>query len=102
MKKFIILSLLAIFLFFAYASKPDDKTCIISAVTSVWGNLTPTPKKPMYYDQFMNITSKFVVIHDWIFFKQIEYKFKEGVYTVGIGAFKKVYTFNRLSKQPAA
>lgn len=88
--------LVAFTLFAAYASKPDDRTCIIEAVKSVWGHLTPDTTRPLYYEQFMELTSKSVEIDDWIFFKRIKYKFKNKTSTVGIGAFKKVFTFRRV------
>ena len=88
--------LLAFTLFAAYASKPDDKTCIIEAVKSVWGKYTPDVSKPIYYEQFFDLTSKSVEIDDWIFLKRIRYKFKSGAVTVGIGAFKKVFTIRRV------
>lgn len=79
-------------LFVAYMSKPDDKTCIIEAVKSVWGNYTPDVSRPIYYEQFFDLTSKSVIIDDWIFLKRIRYKFKSGPVTVAIGAFNKVFT----------
>lgn len=92
MKKIIVLMLVAFTLFAAYASKPDDKTCIIQAVNSVWGKLVPDIRKPMYYEQFMDVASKSVEIDDWVFLKRIRYKFTTGTATVGFGAFKKVFT----------
>lgn len=87
--------LVAFTLFAAYASKPDDKTCIIEAVKSVWGPLVPDVSRPIYYEQFMDLTSKSVEIDDWIFLKRIQYKFKTATSTVGFAAFKKVFTFKR-------
>lgn len=99
MKKIIILLLIIFTLFAAYSSKPDDKTCIIETVKSVWGPLTPTTERPVYYEQFMDLTSKLVEIDDWIFLKRIKYKFTSEKKTVAFGAFKKVFTFNRASKK---
>ena len=98
MKRIIILMLVVFTLFAAYASKPDDKTCIIKVVKSVWGRLTPDPSHPMYYEQFMDLTSKSVKIDDWVFLKRIQYKFNNGYKTVGLGAFKKVFTIQRVSR----
>ena len=93
MKKTIITILIVFALFAAYSGKPDDKTCIIKAVKAVWGNRVPDEKLPLYYEQFMDLTSKSVKIDDWIFLKRIQYKFTSGYATVGLGAFKNVFTF---------
>ncbi len=93
MRKIIIIIFIAFALFAAYSSKPDDKTCIIAAVKAVWGNRVPDEKLPMYFEQFMDITSQSVKVNDWIFLKNIQYKYKNEYKTVGFGAFKKVYTF---------
>lgn len=91
MKK-IIITILAVFaLFAAYSSKPDDKTCIIEAVKAVWGSRVPDQKLPLYYEQFMDLTSKSVKVNDLIFLKRIQYKIKNDYVTVGYGAFKKVF-----------
>lgn len=92
MKKTIVLILLAFLLFAAYSSKPDDKTCIIGAVKAVWGNRVPSTSKPIYYEQFMDLTSQSVVINDWIFLKRIRYIYPKETRTVAFGAFKKVFT----------
>jgi hypothetical protein len=91
-KKIIIGLLLVFFLFAAYSSKPDDKTCIIAAVKYVWGSRVPDDKVPMYYEQFMDLTSQSVKVNDLIFFKSIQYKVKNDYKTVGFGAFKRVFT----------
>ncbi|WP_018612411.1 hypothetical protein [Segetibacter koreensis] len=93
MRKIIIAIVIAFGLFAAYSSKPDDKTCIIAGVRAVWGDRVPDEKLPMYFNQFMDITSQSVRVNDWIFLKRIQYKFKNEYKTVGFGAFKKVYTF---------
>lgn len=94
MKRFAIITFTALFLLIAYVSKPDDRTCIIESVRSVWGSYTPTDQKPWYYNQFMDLTSKSVEINDWVFLKRIRYQYnKEVTRTVGIGAFNKVFTF---------
>lgn len=93
MKKIIITILVAFALFAAYKSKPDDKTCIIAVVKAVWGDRVPDEKLPMYFNQFMDVTSKSVRVKDWIFFKNIQYKYKNEYKTVGVGAFNRVYTF---------
>lgn len=90
MKKSILLLLIPLILFVAYITKPSDKTCIIEAVKFVWGQSMPTPERPIYYEQFMDLTSKSVVINDRIFLKQIKYKFVKETKTVGYGAFAKV------------
>ncbi len=92
MKKLIIILLLSAFFFMAYATKPDDKTCIIEGVKAVWGDRTPTTHMPEYYEQFMNATSKAIEIKDWIFLKQINYRFPKEKRTVAYGAFRKVIT----------
>jgi hypothetical protein len=93
MKKTIITILIVFTLFAAYSSKPDDKTCIIKAVKAVWGSRVPKENLAMYYEPFMDLTSKSVKIDDWIFLKRIQYKFTSGYATVGLGAFKNVFTF---------
>lgn len=93
MKKTIIAILIVFALFAAYSSKPDDKICIIKAVKAVWGSRVPDEKLSLYYEPFMNLTSKSVKIDDWIFLKRIQYKFISGYATAGFGAFKKVFTF---------
>ena len=93
MRKIIIIILIAFALFGAYESKPDDKTCIIQVVKSVWGKYMPDLRIPMYYEQFMNETSKQVEINDWVFLKRIKYNFKDGPKTVGLAAFNRVFTF---------
>lgn len=93
MKRFAIILFTALFLLIAFASKPTDKKCIIDGVKAVWGSYVPDQKLPMYYEQFMNITSKQVVINDWIFLKRIKYNYNGKTRTIGIGAFNKVFTF---------
>ena len=89
----IILSLIFILLLVAYFTKPDDKSIIIASVTRVWGNLTPTDKKPMYYNQFMDLNSKSVHIDDWIFLKRIKYHMGDFNKTIGFAAFKHEFFF---------
>jgi hypothetical protein len=91
MKKIIVTILIVFALFAAYKSKPDDKTCIITAVKAVWGNRVPPETKPIYFEQFMNLTSQSVKVNDWIFLKRIQYKIKDDYVTVGYGAFKRVF-----------
>ena len=92
MKKIIIFSIIAIILIAAYATKPDDKTCIIGGVRAVWGDITPNAyDKPDFFEQFMNLNSPDVKLKDWIFFKQIIYTVGNGRKTVAIGAFKHVF-----------
>ena len=92
MKKYIVLFLLAVILFVAYQTKPDDKTCIIETVKAVWGDRTPDLKMPFLYEQFMDATSKSVVIDDWIFLKRMKYKYADKTRTVALGMFNKVIT----------
>lgn len=92
MKKIIIILLVSAFLFAAHATKPDDKTCIIEGVKAVWGDRMPTEEMPQYYEQFMDATSKAIEIKDWIFLKQINYKFPKETRTVAYGAFRNVMT----------
>jgi len=93
MKGVLFLVALAAILLTAYATKPDDKTCIIAAVDAVWGDRVPDKNdKPMFYEEFMDLNSKQVVIDDWIFLKRIRYRFPTKEYNIGIGAFKHVFT----------
>ncbi len=92
MKKIIAAVIIIAFLFVAFRTKPDDKSCILKGVKAVWGNRTPPEDKPMYFEPFMDITSKQVKITDWLFFKQIKYKFNTEYKTIAIGAFNKVFT----------
>ncbi len=93
MRKIIIVILIAFALFVAYSSKPDEKTCIIAAVKAVWGSRVPNENLPMYFNPFMDLTSQSVKVNDWVFLKNIQYKFKNEYKTVGFGAFKRVYIF---------
>lgn len=93
MKRFAIIIFTSLFLLIAFASKPSDKQCIIDGVKAVWGSYVPDQKLPMYYEEFMNVTSKQVVINNWIFLKRIRYKYKDKTRTIGIGAFNNVFTF---------
>ncbi len=92
MKRFAIIIFTALFFLIAYVSKPDDRTCIIEGVKAVWGRFAPNLDAPEYYNQFMDIASEAVVIKDWVFVKQIRYKYNKDVTrTIGIGAFNKVF-----------
>lgn len=93
MKKAVIflLIVLVLLLGIAFATKPDDKTCKIVAVKSVWGSVTPDyDTMPEYYEQFMDVTSKAVEVEDLVFLKRIRYRFNEGTRTIGYGAFGRV------------
>jgi hypothetical protein len=91
MKKFLLLLGIAAVLMIAYATKPDDKTCIIAAVKAVWGNKVPDVNNtPSYYEQFMNLTSKQVIIDDWIFLKRIRYRFPSKEYNIGFALFNQI------------
>jgi len=59
------------------------------------GKRVPDEKLPLYYEPFMDLTSKSVKIDDGIFLKRIQYKFTNEYATVGFGAFKKVLLFNQ-------
>jgi hypothetical protein len=52
----------------------------------------PDEKIPEYFEQFMDVTSPSVEISDWIFLKQINYKFSRKTITVGYGTFRKLFT----------
>lgn len=91
MKKIIITIVIVFALFAAFMSKPDDKTCIIAGVRAVWGDRVPTVEKPVYFEQFMDLTSKSVKVNDWLFLKRIQYKIKDNYVTVGYGAFNRVF-----------
>ena|SRR5688500_5668054 len=93
----VILVLLAL-LGIAYATKPSDKNCIIAAVEGVWGSKTPDKYKfPGYYEDFMNLNSKMVVVDDWIFLKRVRYLFGQEYRTVGYGAFTRIFLLLRNS-----
>ena len=92
MKRILFALLIVLLLVTAIASKPDDKTCIIATVKAVWGNYMPDTSNPVYYEQFMDVTSQAVKIDDWWVVKRLRYKYgKEGFKTVGYGAFKRVF-----------
>ena len=92
MKRYIWIVLLFIaFLSIAALTKPDNKTIIIDAVSKVWGKLMPTEKKPMYYNQFMDINSKMVTINDWVFLKRVKYRFGSEDKTIGFAAFSHMF-----------
>ena len=91
MKKIIISILIVFALFAAFESKPDDRTCILATVRAVWGDRVPDETKPMYFEPFMDLTSKSVKIDNWIFLKRMRYKTKNDYFTVGFGAFKRIY-----------
>jgi hypothetical protein len=92
MKRILLLILLVFILTMAYFTRPDDKTCIIKAVQTVWGNRTPDIKKtPGYFEQFMDVTSPSVEVNDWIFLKRIRYQFGQEKKTVGFGLFNRFY-----------
>lgn len=93
MKRFAIIIFTALFLLIAFVSKPSDKQCIIDGVKAVWGSYVPDTKLPMYYEEFMNVTSKQVIVNDWIFLKRIRYRYDKKTSTIGIGLFNKVFTF---------
>ena len=91
MKKVVIPLAIITLLGAAYATKPDTKTCQKAAVKAVWGSVTPDENKlPVYYEQFMNTTSKSVEIDDWVFLKRIKYRTNKGAKLVGYGLFHKV------------
>src|SRR5438067_13658753 len=90
---FIVLPLIFI-LVIAYFTKPDNKEIIIQSVTKVWGKYTTTVEKPLYYNMFMDITSKSVHIDDWVFIKRVRYRFGNEFKTIGFGAFKHVFFTN--------
>lgn len=91
MKKILLILLVVFIAIIAFASKPDNKTCIIKTVEYVWGDKTPDKNQyPQYYNQFMDVTSKLVEVDDWIFLKRIRYKLNDKYKTVGFGFFKKV------------
>lgn len=93
MRKIVLLAGIAILLTVAYFTKPDDKTCIEVAVKAVWGNRMPDKyDKPMFYEEFMNLTSKQVIIDDWIFLKRIRYRFPKKEYKIGFGVFNRIIT----------
>jgi len=89
----IIISAICIILVIAYFTKPDNKSIIIASVTRVWGDITPSVNKPMYYEQFMDLNSKSVHIDDWIFLKRIKYQMGDFNKTIGIAAFKREFFF---------
>lgn len=87
-----VIVLLLVLLGAAYLTKPTDKACIIAAVEGVWGARTPDKNKfPAYFEQFMDLNSKMVVVDDWIFLKRIRYRFGQEYRTVGYGAFTRIF-----------
>lgn len=92
MKRILILLLLVFVLIIAYASKPDDKTCMEVAVKATWGKLTPEKNKfPEYYEQFMDLHYTDVIIHDYMFFKHVKYKMPNGEKSIAFAAFKRFF-----------
>ena len=91
MKRIISSIIILTFLFVAYRTKPDDRTCTLEGVKAVWGSRTPSETKPMYFEQFMDITSQSVKIIDLVLLKQIKYKYNTDYKTIGFGAFNKVF-----------
>jgi hypothetical protein len=90
----VIIILLLILLGVMYFTKPDNKTIIIQSVTRMWGKVTPPTSRPTFYEEFMDLNSKSVTIHDWIFFKTIKYHIGNLDETIGFAAFGKVYFTN--------
>ena len=91
-----IIGILLVFtLFTAYSTKPDDRTCVTEVAKAVWGRIVPKETKPMYYEQFMDLTSKSIGIDDWIFLKRVQYKFNNGNTTVAFAAFKRVFIIRK-------
>lgn len=91
MRKILPLVIIGVLLGIAYVTKPNDKTCIETAVKAVWGERTPDKySKPAMYEQFMNLNSKQVIIDDWIFLKRIRYRFPAKEYNIGIAAFNYI------------
>ena len=90
-KTLFILLPIVLILIIAYFTKPDNKQIIIQSVTKVWGRLTPTTDKPLYYNEFMDINSKAVRIDDWVFAKRVRYQFGDKWKTIGFGAFDHVF-----------
>jgi hypothetical protein len=45
---------------------------------------------PQYYEQFMNATTKDIVIDDWVFLKRIRYIVKDKTPTIGYATFGRV------------
>ena len=88
----ITLLVVLVLLGIAYATKPTDKACIIAAVEGVWGNVTPDKyKSAVYYEQFMDLNSKMVIVDDWILMKRIRYKMGPFYKVVGYGAFTRIF-----------
>ena len=93
MKKKVVILFVALFCLIGYVSKPEDKKCIIAAITAVWGSRTPTLATPQYYEQFMETLSHAVEVNDWIVLKVIRYKYKDRTRIIGFGAFNKVFIY---------
>ena len=93
----IIIILLIILLGVMYFTKPDNKTIIIQSVKRMWGKNAPDPHESIrFFEEFMNLNSKSVIITDWIFFKTINFHFGEYNKTIGFAAFSHVYFTNRM------
>lgn len=87
-----VILFLVVLLVVAYATRPTDKNCIIAAVEGVWGSRTPDKyNAPVYYEQFMDLNSKMVMVDDWIFLKRIRYRVGQEYRTVGYGAFTRIF-----------
>jgi hypothetical protein len=87
-----VILLVLLLLVVAYATKPTDKNCIIAAVEGVWGMRTPDKGRfPEYFEQFMDLNSKSVMVDDWVFLKRLRYRFGQEYRTVGYGAFTRIF-----------
>lgn len=91
MKKIVITGFIIFCILIAYVTKPDDKTCIIETVKIVWGRSMASQRSPLYYEQFMDLTSKSVTIEDYFIIKRMKYAFATETRTVAYGAFNKVF-----------
>jgi len=91
MKKVLIPLAIIILLGLAYSTSPDTKTCQKAAIKAVWGSVMPDETQmPIYYEQFMNATSKSVEVNDWVFLKRIRYRTNTKAETIGFGLFGSI------------
>jgi hypothetical protein len=91
-KNFIIVSILIATIFIVAAfTKPPDKEIKINVIEAIWGDRVPNKyDKPEFYEQFMNITTRAIIIDDWLFIKRIRYLVGNDKKIIGYAAFGKI------------
>lgn len=92
-KKIIIISILLIAAIFIVAvyTKPPDKKIKENVIEAIWGDRVPNKHNvPEFYEQFMNITTRDIIIDDWLFIKRIRYSIGNDKKIIGYAAFGKI------------